>query len=378
MLIQNALVNVDNEAAVGWMLVEGGLVVAIGHGELERSAAEVIDALGGRLMPGFVDVHNHGAVGIDVNSADVTGLMEVAAFLATKGVTGWLPTLVPDSDENYRRAIGAIDKLMEVQTDRPIAQALGVHYEGVFASEQMCGALRPEFFKRFTGTELDELPRLRRGVHMTTYAPEIEGGIELTRELRRQGWVASIGHTKATPELLDEAFAAGARHFTHFFNAMTGLHHRDVGVVGWALANPETTFDIISDGIHVHASAIKVACRSKGTEGVSLISDSVAPTGLGDGTFELWGEKITVESGRTRNERGSIAGSVITMIDAVRRMRELGFDNVAVAKMAAANPARLLGVDSERGGLDVGKRADMVAIDPAGEIAFVMIGGRMV
>ncbi len=377
-LIQNALVNVDNEAAVGWMLVEGGLVAAIGHGKLEQSDVEVIDALGVGLMPGFVDVHNHGAVGVDVNSADVDGFMEVAAFLATKGVTAWLPTLVPDSDENYRRAIKAIDALMEVQTERPIAQALGVHYEGVFANEIMCGALRPEFFKRFTGTELDELPRLRRGVHMTTYAPEIEGGIDLTRELTRQGWVASIGHTKASPEILDAAFAAGARHLTHFFNAMTGLHHREVGVVGWALANPETTFDIIADGIHVHPSAIKVACRSKGADGISLISDSVAPTGLGDGTFELWGEQVTVTGGRTQNERGSIAGSVITMLDAVRLMRSLEFSDDEVAMMAAANPARLIGVDADRGSLEAGKRADMVAIAPAGEIAFVMIGGRMI
>ncbi len=188
------------------------------------------------LVPGFLDIHIHGAVRVDVNEADVDGFLAIARFLARNGITAWMPTLVPDSDENYRRVIGEIDRLMEIQDGRPVAQAVGVHYEGVFANEKMCGALRPEFFKKFTGKELDELPRLKRGVHMTTFAPEIEGGVELAAALTQQGWVASIGHTKADVTTLDAAFAAGARHMTHFFNAMTGIHHRDVGVAGWGLA----------------------------------------------------------------------------------------------------------------------------------------------
>ncbi|MBX3289314.1 MAG: N-acetylglucosamine-6-phosphate deacetylase [Acidobacteria bacterium] len=331
-----------------------------------------------RLAAGYIDVHNHGAVGIDVNEADTDGLIEIAAFLARHGVTAWLPTLVPDSDENYRRVIEAIDRLMAIQSDMPIAQAVGVHYEGVFANEKMCGALRPEFFKRFTGGEAAALPRLKSGVHMTTFAPEVEGGIELVRELKRLGWIASIGHTRADIETLNAAFSAGASHVTHFFNAMTGIHHRDVGVAGWALTTAGVTFDIIADGLHVNPKMLDLACRAKSPENVLLISDSVAPTGLGDGVFELWGENISVTNGRTQNERGSIAGSVITMHDAVRRMLSLGFSTSEVEQMASANPAKLLSLDAQMGAVEASKRADLVIRDENNDIVRVLVGGREV
>ena len=373
------------------LAVEDGFFVASGGGE----AGTVVDTTGLTIMPGFIDVHNHGAVGVDVNEADVDGLLKIATFLATRGVTAWMPTLVPDSDENYQRVIDAIDELMVVQEGKSVAQAVGVHYEGVFANEKMCGALRPEYFRSGrsapttpsaeaaatppqAGGEFLGLPKLKKGVHMTTLAPEIEGGIELIEALVADGWVVSIGHTRADLETLDRAYAAGARHMTHFFNAMTGIHHREVGVAGWGIAKEGVTFDIIADGIHVHPDMLGVACRSKSPDKVSLISDSVAPTGLGDGEFQLWGETITVKDGRTQNERGSIAGSVIAMDDAVRTMLSIGFSQSEVAKMASTNPAKLLGIDDTRGSIDICKRADLVAMDANGNIAFTMIGGEIV
>ena len=157
MLLANAaVVTPDGLIENTSLSVFDGMIKAIGSGD-----GDVLDCSGLTLVPGFIDVHIHGAVGVDVNAADVQGLMEVAAFLAKHGVTTWLPTLVPDSDANYARVIAAIDSLMEIQSSEPVAQAIGVHYEGVFASEKMCGALRPEFFKTFTGSELREIPRLR-------------------------------------------------------------------------------------------------------------------------------------------------------------------------------------------------------------------------
>jgi N-acetylglucosamine-6-phosphate deacetylase len=362
------------------ILVDGRSISSL-LGNSERIEADnEIDWMGMSITPGFIDAHIHGATGVDVNEADVDGLLAIGAFLAQKGVTAWVPTLVPDSDENYRRVIGEIDRLMEMQEGRAVAQAVGVHYEGVFANEKMCGALRPEYFKR-GGQWLavgGQLPRLKRGIHMTTLAPEIEGGVELIRGMISEGWIVSIGHTRAGVETLDAAFAAGARHMTHFFNAMTGVHHRDIGVAGWGLTNGDVTFDIIADGIHVHPSMLEFACRAKSADKVSLISDSVAPTGLGDGEFEIWGEKVAVKNGRTCNERGSIAGSVITMHDAFLRMRSLGFSDDELAKMTSTNPARLLGLDDSRGSIEVGKRADLVGIAPDGSIKFVMIGGEFV
>ena len=274
-LLKNAVLETENGSASSMsVFIEEGRIADIKNIDT-RTGGEQFDLTNLAVFPGFIDVHNHGAVGVDVNEADADGLFEIATFLAKNGVTAWVPTLVPDSDENYRKAIDAIDELMEIQVDQPIAQAVGVHYEGVFANEKMCGALRPEFFKNFTGNhpvspgrlppllkpggELFGLPRLKKGVHMTTLAPEIDGGIDLIKELVRQGWICSIGHTKADIDILEQAFAAGAKHLTHFFNAMTGLHHRNLGVVGWALTNDAVTFDIIADGVHVHPKMLEFA-----------------------------------------------------------------------------------------------------------------------
>lgn len=374
-LLYNAtIVLADDISEVTSITINDDLIGSIGD---TSGAVESFDCAGLTLFPGFIDVHIHGAIGIDVNTADVDGLFEMSKFLATKGVTSWLPTLVPDSDEKYVRTISNIDRLMEIQTGKPVAHAVGVHYEGVFANEKMCGALRPQYFKKYPTNRLDELPKLKRGVHMTTFAPEVEGGIELTKELVRDGWIASIGHTKADVDTLNKAFEAGANHLTHFYNAMTGLHHRDVGVVGWALTNPDVTFDIIADGIHVDPRMLEFACRSKGAERVSLISDAVAPTGLGDGEFEIWGEKVTVEKGRTENERGSIAGSVITMLDAVKGMLSIRFTRSEVSRMASLNPAKLIGRERNRGSIEVGKRADLVALDANGDVRLTIIAGKV-
>lgn len=380
-LLKNVrLMDGGREAVQVSILIVDGKVAETFDDEKNFAGATTIDAADLTVFPGFIDVHNHGAVGIDVNAADTDGLLEIAAFLAKNGVTAWLPTVVPDTDENYRRSISAIDKLMDIQKDRQVAQALGVHYEGVFATEKMCGALRPEYFKSGKDSSVagDQLPKLKKGVHMTTLAPEIEGGIALIEEFTRQGWIVSIGHTRADAGTLDKAFAAGARHMTHFFNAMTGIHHRDLGVAGWGLTNKDATFDIIADGIHVHPKMLEFACRAKTTDKVSLISDSVAPTGLGDGSYGLWGETVVVENGRTRNERGSIAGSVITMLDAVKQVRSLGFSDTDVSRMASANPAKLIGADKVTGSIDIGKRADLNGFDENGELKFTMIGGKVV
>ncbi|MFN6963142.1 MAG: N-acetylglucosamine-6-phosphate deacetylase [Pyrinomonadaceae bacterium] len=366
------------DAGVVDMAIDGSVIAEVAARERSAAAERVIDAQAFSVLPGFIDIHNHGAVGVDVNTADAEGLLRISRFLASQGVTAWLPTLVPDADVVYERVVAAIDEVMERQDDLPVAQIVGVHYEGVFANEKMCGALRPQFFKRFTGGEVAGLPRPRSGVRMTTFAPEIDSGVELVRELVREGWIASIGHTHADVATLEAAFEAGARHLTHFFNAMTGIHHRDVGVAGWGLTRPGVTFDIIADGVHVDMRMVEFACRTRGVESVSLISDSVAPTGLGDGEFELWGERLSVVRGRTRNERGSIAGSVATMLDCVANMMKLGFSGEEIAAMASANPARLLGVDDSRGTIEPDKRADLVAIDRDGNIAWTMIGGRLV
>lgn len=365
------------------ILIENNRFKEVAKQNGKSPVGETIELGNLEIFAGFIDIHNHGAVGVDVNTAAAGDLRKVSRFLAAKGVTGWLPTFVPDKTENYRKVIEAIDEVMRTQDGEEgeaAARVLGVHYEGVFANEKMCGALRPEYFRTYkNGDELNDLPTLKTpgAVHLTTLAPEIDGGIALIKELKKRNWTVSIGHTRAAVETLDEAYEAGASHVTHLFNAMTGVHHRDLGVAGWALTKDAMSCEIIADGVHVAAPMLKFALKNKTAETLALVSDSVAPTGLGDGDFELWNEKISVINGKTQNERGSIAGSVITMFDAVKMMLSLGVASEEVSKMASLAPARILGIDWQTGSIEVGKSADLVAIDENGNVKLTIVGGRV-
>ena len=412
LLLRNArIVLSDRITEPTSILIEGDRITLISDAEpipIEKHGS-IVDLAGLTLFPGFIDIHIHGAVGVDTMEASTGGLLQIAEFLASQGVTSWLPTLVPASVEQYEHAIGAITDSMTAQNwergrpvrspsaetvfekrdgvsskdlraRRPRSQLLGVHYEGPFVNSEQCGALHREHFRTFRNlSDLDELPVINTAgaIYMMTLAPEIDGGIDLVKELDRRGWITSIGHTRAPSATLDQAGKAGARHMTHFMNAMTPLHHRAPGPVGWGLLNDEITLDMIADGIHLDPSIIKLILRSKGSERVSLISDAIAAAGKGDGDYEIWGEKIVVKDGRTQNARGSIAGSVITMLNAVRLMLSLGVPETEVARMAATNPARLLGLD-DRGSIAVGKRADLVAVDADLKVRATIIAGQII
>jgi N-acetylglucosamine-6-phosphate deacetylase len=340
---------------------------------------EVLDLNNSSLFPGFIDIHIHGAGGVDTMTASSGELIEASRFLVTRGVTSWLPTLVPAGVEEYTSAICSIEQVM-TGADSESARVLGTHYEGPFVNHAQCGALHREHFRSYKRpSDLDELPVLksRNAKMMTTLAPEVDGGIELIQQLRDRGWIVSIGHTRAELEILDQAFTAGARHMTHFMNAMPQLHHRDPGPIGWGLSRDDVTCDIIADGIHLDRAMLKLLMKIKGSSALSLISDSIAAAGKGDGDFQIWGETISVKNGRTSNVHGSIAGSVITMLDAVRMMRSLGASDVDVAKMASSNPAKLLGIDDACGSIEEGKRADLVAIDAKGEVKLTIAGGEV-
>lgn len=165
---------------------------------------------------------------------------------------------------------------------------------------------------------------------------------------------------------------------THFMNAMSPLHHRAPGPIGWGLLNDDVTVDLIADGVHIDPLMLKVLLRCVTPARLTLISDAIAAAGQGDGDYEIWGETISVKDGRTRNAQGSIAGSVIGMRDAVRMMMSLGASECAAARMASTNPARLLGIDHDCGSIEAGKRADLVAINPKGEAQLTIIGGKVV
>ena len=378
LLIRDArIVLPDRIVEDGTILIEGEHIGSVGEGPTElRADVETLSARGLTVLPGFIDVHIHGAVGVDVMEASADGLNEISAYLATQGVTGWLATLVPGSDENYASVSAAVGKSMNHSEG---ARVLGIHYEGPYVNSAQCGALHTEFFKTYTSPQdLDSLPVPDNAVRMITMAPEVGGGVELIRELKRRGWVISIGHTRADLNLLDDACAAGARHMTHFMNAMAPLHHRRPGPIAWGLSRDDVTVDMIADGIHLDPFMLRLLVKFKGANNISLISDAIAAAGKGDGDYQIWGETITVKNRRTANAAGSIAGSVISMLDAVTLLHSLGVSYTDLAQMASSNPAKLLGLDHDCGSIEVGKRADLVALDQHGQVKLTLIGGRSV
>jgi N-acetylglucosamine-6-phosphate deacetylase len=383
MLLRGARVVMPDEVVEGKsLLVERDRIVRIADEGAGESAERTLDLEGLTIFPGFIDIHIHGAVGVDTMEADADSLRRMASFLAQNGVTGWLPTLVPARVEDYQRAVSAIEQLMREQDEHPTAaRVLGLHYEGPFINSAQCGALRPAHFRTFKNvTELDTLAVVKKAntVRMMTVAPEIEGGVELVRELVRRGWVVSIGHTRAGIHVLDQAREAGARHMTHFMNAMPLLHHRDPGPVGWGLTENNVSCDLIADGIHLDKLALKLVIKTKRPDRIVLISDAIAAAGKGDGKYKIWDETINVKDGRTSNSRGSIAGSVITLLDAAKMARSLSVTAVDVARMTALNPARLLGIDRDYGSISERKRADLVALDDHYNVRWTIIGGSIV
>lgn len=357
------------------IVIDSGRIVSVGDSQ-SADSVPALDLSGLVLLPGFIDVHIHGAVGIDVLDATPDGLAAVSQYLASQGVTAWLPTFVPASDENYVSAIGVISQSQQAVSG---ARILGVHYEGPFVNSAQCGALHVEYFKTYSSPgDLDCLPAPQNAVRMITLAPEVSGGVELVRELAARGWVVSIGHTRADRNVLDQVFEAGARHMTHFMNAMSPLHHRAPGPIAWGLARDQVTFDVIADGIHLDPFMLRLLLKIKGVQGISLISDAIAAAGKGDGDYQIWGETIVVRNGRTANASGNIAGSVISMLDAVRLLHSLEVSYVDLARMASANPARLLGIVRDYGSIETGKRADLVALDHDGRVKLTVVEGRVV
>ena len=248
LLLRDAKIVLPNRVIEdGMLLIEDERIVYVG--ENPSADAETLSLDGLTVLPGFIDVHIHGAVGVDVMEASANGLAEVSAYLATQGVTGWLATLVPGSDENYASVSASVGAAMNSSQG---ARVLGIHYEGPFVNSAQCGALHTEYFKTYSSPkDLDALPVPENCVRMITMAPEVSGGVELARELTKRGWVISIGHTRADLKVLDDACAAGARHMTHFMNAMAPLHHRSPGPIAWGLSRDDVTVDLIADGMHV-------------------------------------------------------------------------------------------------------------------------------
>ncbi len=385
LVIKNAQLVLPHTIQRGALAIIGDRIDAIIPDDASVPVCDnVIDVDGAFVAPGFVDLHIHGAAGVDFMYAGFDELARLAGWLASRGVTRFVPTLVPSTDQVYRSAVARIsDWVGRSFVEEPRgAIPLGIHFEGPFLSASRCGALRSVLFRAASdldhlfdvvGTErLEGLP-----TRLMTVSPEIPGGCELVAELVSRGFIVSMGHTEADADALDKAFEAGARHMTHFMNAMPLMHHRRPGPVGWGLLKRGLTVDVIADLRHLHPETLKLVVGARTSTRVALISDSVPPAGLGDGTFDVWGEPVHVVDGSVVNADGHLTGSTITVVDAVRNMVGLGYRLVDAVRMATAVPARVLGVES-LGSIAAGRIADLVAFRDEIEPFLTIVAGRVV
>jgi N-acetylglucosamine-6-phosphate deacetylase len=297
---------------------------------------------------GLLDLHIHGAFGVDVLTASAPDLDRLALGLSARGVSEFLPTLVPQPLGETAATVARLSAWMRSRRagDGRGAMPLGIHFEGPFVSTARCGALHRACF--LDGSDPGTLDAFfeavgdQAGRPMVTLAPEIPGGIALVREFRKRGFLVAIGHTEAGASTLDAALGAGASHMTHFGNAMRPLHHRDVGPVGWGLATDEVTVDVIADLHHLAPEMLRLVLKVKGSGRVALISDAMPAAGLPDGTYALWGEDLTVKEGAARNASGALAGSTCLLDECVARLASIGVPEEEARRMATDVPARLL------------------------------------
>jgi N-acetylglucosamine-6-phosphate deacetylase len=373
------------------VFVEDGIVTGVASRD-EREVpnhATILDFAsehpGAILAPGFLDIHIHGGMGVDVMQASPRELPAFQRFLAAHGVTAYFPTTVAAPLEAtcaaLERMANAIDGLEKSSTGNEPVQArpLGIHLEGPFLSHKRRGVHPPENLQEPSIQIFDRLWQAARGhIRMMTIAPELPGALPLIAEAARRNVLVSLGHSDADSATSRSAVGSGARHATHTFNAMRPLDHREPGIAGEALTNPNLTADVIADGIHVAPEIVKLFLLAKGYERAILITDATAATGMPDGAYQLGPIRVEVRDGRCTLacEPGKLAGSVLTMDRAVRNATQFSQWRLQDAVRAATlNPARAAGL-AHHGEIATGAEANLVLLNSRGEILKTVVGGR--
>lgn len=358
------------------LIIENGKIASvIPQFELSRGDTDTyIDAQGNYALPGFIDIHIHGSNGFDTMDATQNALQGLCDYLVTQGVTSVLPTTMSDTK---RRITDALDALTQF-ANRPDTPYIGVHLEGPYLNCDYRGSqpdthLRPsqreEYLKWFDSGE----------VRLITIAPELENGDELIKDACEHNIRVALGHSGASYEQAHHAFKLGLSQITHTFNGMVGIHHREPGALVAAFENPDITFQIIPDGIHVHPATINMLVKLVGIERVVVITDAMRATGLADGHYQLGDVDVTVTNGEARTSAGGLAGSTLTLPKAlVNIMRFCNLSLSEAVPMLTRVPAQSIGMYPQKGSLNDGTDADIVLWNNANGVQTTLIGGKVV
>ena len=369
-----------SEISDAGILIRDGVIEAIGprSGLSLPAGATEISAADKTAIPGFIDIHIHGAGGRDVMEANGDALAVVARRVAEFGTTSLLATTVTAGPDNTCRAAAGISLYITQQhaAKESRAEVLGIHFEGPFISKARPGVHPVEWIQSPSADLLNRFLQAAEGkARLITIAPEVLGAAPCMDTARKAGLVVSVGHTDANYEQTRFAIAHGARSATHTYNAMRPFTHRDPGVIGAVLTSPEINAELIADGVHVEEGAMKLLLKAKGSERVILVSDGLSATGMPDGKYMLGGFEVTVTNGVCRNAAGILAGSTLTLDRALRNIVNLGVPLPDAVRMLTLNPASLLGIEFKKGALRAGADADVLLLDQALRVTDVWARG---
>jgi N-acetylglucosamine-6-phosphate deacetylase len=321
----------------------------------------------GVAAPGFIDLQVNGFGGVDFLDSDAAGYRRAGEALLETGVTAYLPTFITAPEDQL---LAAID---EVPTAGPGPRILGIHLEGPFLAAGRLGT-HPPLARRDPDPALLERLLGSGRIRLVTLAPELDGADQLIELLLRRGVTVSCGHTDATADEANHAFDQGVETVTHLFNAMRPLRHRDPGIAGAALARDDVVVQVILDGVHLAPETAALVWRAAAGR-VALVTDAVSGAGVQDGSYSLGGFEVKIRDGVARGPDGQLAGSVLTMIEAVRNLHALGAPLGAALEAASTVPARVLGLP-DAGRLEPGAPADVVVVDDNLQIERVLVGGQ--
>ncbi len=339
-------------------------------------SGEVYDAAGKKVVPGFIDIHTHGAVGVDVNGATAADLEKIGTFFAGNGTTAWLASVLTDTEEQTR---WCIDQYREWKKEaREGAELLGIHLEGPFLAPAYKGAM-PEHLLRQgdAGLLRSYQEQAEGGIRYLTVSPEVEGTVDMIPAARELGIVTAIGHSGADYDTAMSAIAAGAQAATHTFNAMLLLHQHRPAILG-AVLESDVYCEAICDGRHLHPGIVRLLLKVKGLDRVVAITDSIMAAGLPDGKYHLGVNEVVVEDGDAKlASDGTRAGSTLTQDTALLNL--LAFTGRRIEEilpLLTENPAKLAGVFDRKGSIADGKDADIVVLDGENHVEQVFVKGR--